>query len=155
MQGTPCRAPQCCSGVRRGHAGRPGGNCIRTTMARGESCYASFTSSPSSDQCGSILVDIARWWVVLKNRSIVFPLIPHQVKLRVVLLLLSPISVNCSIWKKIMPIILQLFSRAYHLETTLQPMLALIKRINPATPFCHSSDFALPQCSLQQQCARL
>ena len=28
--------------------------------------------------CGSILVDIARWWVVLKVRSIVFPLIPNK-----------------------------------------------------------------------------
>ena len=64
---------------------------------------------------------------------------PQQVKIRKVLLLLPPISVNCSIWKKIMPIILQLFSRACHLETTLQLMLAPIKRINPATPFCHSS----------------
>ena len=63
----------------------------------------------------------------------------QQVKLRTVLLLLPPISVNCSIWKEIMPIILQLFWRACHLETTLQLMLGPIKRINPATPFCHSS----------------
>ena len=53
-----------------------------------------------------------------------------------------------------MPIILQLFWRACHLETTLQPMLAPIKRINPATPFCHSSGFALPQYILFNTSAR-